>query len=227
MSFGYPENQQQGQQGPPLEVSDFSGGITDVFLDGPINSYKKADNLVITENAKLRQRSGSIVYDLVNAQTPGGNNRVAEFVTTDNDLFSQVGRNLYYIDGTWQTLQGPSGNPVFTEGDVNSKIAWSEWNKHYILTNSDFSAPMKHYVDDTGTRRLVQTGLPSVTLWSAIEFGNSLKTTLNAHIADLAEHNSSSGVVTAANAFDFESLVTLTEGLIAAYDTHDADAELA
>ena len=231
MSFGYPENQQQGQQGPPLEVSDFSGGKTDVFLDGPINSYKEADNLVITENAKIRQRRGTLIFDEANEQTPGGNNRVAEFVTTDLDLFSQVARNLYYIDGTWQTLTGPTGNPAFTAGDVNSKIAWSEWNKHYILTNSDFSAPQKHFVDDTGTRRLVQAGLPSVTLWSAIDYANSIQTTLNAHIGDLAgggaDHNSSSGLSTASPAFDFDSLLVLTIDLTTTYDTHDDDAELA
>jgi len=228
MSFGYPENQSQGQQGPALEVSDFSGGKTDVFLDGPINSYKEADNLVITENAKLRQRAGTLIFDEDNEQTPGGNARVGDFMPTDLDLFSQVGVELYYISGgTFQALQGPTGNSAFNQGNSGSHMAWSEWNKQWILTNDDFASPIKHFVDNTGTRRLIQAGLPSATLWSAIEFANSIKAALDAHVGDVAEHNTSSGGSVAPPATDFETLVTLTINLIATYDTHDADAELA
>lgn len=224
----------EGQQGfaRPLEVSDFSGGKTDNFIDGQINQQKENDNLLITENKKLIQRPGSLIFDADNAQTPSGNNRIAEFITTDDTLFSQVGRELHYIDGTFQTLTGPTGNSVFTAGDANSKIAWSEWNKHYILTNSDFSDPMKVFRDENGDYRALQAGLPAIDLESAIVLANSLRTNYNAHVNDISgagsDHISiqTAALVTAAAATDFETLITLVNDLVAKYELHDGDAEL-
>jgi hypothetical protein len=213
----------------PLEVSDFTGGKTDNYLDGEPNQQKEIDNLLLTDNGKPRQRPGSLVYDLANAQTPSGNNRIGEFITTEDILFQQVGRNLHYISGgTFNTLLGPTGNPVFTAGNVDSKISWAEWNKQYIVTNSDFSAPQKIYKDGSGAYRCVQAGLPEELLTNAISFANDIKSVLNAHTQNAVLHTSShiAALVTAADAYDFESLVTLVKALITAYDLHDNDSEL-
>lgn len=213
----------------PLEVSDFSGGKTDRFLDGNPNQQKENDNLVITENAKIRLRDGTLIYDEDNAQTPSGNARIGEFITTDDVVFCQVGRNLHYISGgTFNTLTGPTGNPVFTAGNSNSKIAWAEWNKHYMLTNDAFSAPQKLFKDDTGTYRVIQAGLPQELLTNAISFANNIKSVLNTHTQNAVIHQSAhvAALVTAADAYDYDSLVTLTEALISAYVLHDDDSEL-
>ena len=45
-----PENMQ------PLEVIDFSLGITDYFIDGAPNAAEELDNLVLTTNKKPRTR---------------------------------------------------------------------------------------------------------------------------------------------------------------------------
>jgi len=223
----------RANKAPPLEVSDFTGGKTDNFLDGPINAQKENDNLFLTENKKIFSRFGTLILDPLNEQTPSGNNRIGEFIRTDDTLFSQVGREIHFIDaGTFTTLKGPTGNSVFTTGDAGSHIAWAEWNKHYMLTNDDFSATQKIFQDDTGTNRAVQAGLPRVNLWSAIELANSIRTIFNAHVGDTsgvgADHISvqTAALVTAAAAFDFDSLITLTQDLIVSYDLHDRDAEL-
>ena len=229
MSFGYP--QPQGQEGPPLEIENFSGGKTDVFIDGENNSYKEADNLLVDENAKMRTRPGTVVFDEDNAQTPSGNARIGEFIRTDNILYEQVGTALHYIlSGAFNTLFGPTGNPAFTHGDAGSHIAWSEWNKHYILTNDDFSYPQKLFHDTAGNPVLVQCGLPSAADIPAYSFANDIKAKFNAHIADGAAHGGpfvdTVNTVLSPDATDLDSLVTLTNELTTKYKGHDDDAEL-
>lgn len=67
-------------------------------------------------------------------------------------------------------------------------------------------------------------------LSSAIALANSLKTIMNAHAADAAEHTSGVDAanfpIVAANATDTTDLITLVTELLTAYDVHDDDAEL-
>ena len=46
-------------QTQPFEVTDFSGGITDYFIDGRPDQSKTLDNIFITPNKKPRTRWGS------------------------------------------------------------------------------------------------------------------------------------------------------------------------
>lgn len=68
-------------------------------------------------------------------------------------------------------------------------------------------------------------------LSSAITLANSLKTVMNAHAADAAEHTGAEGAddvnfpVTTADASDLATLLALSGDLLTAYDEHDADAE--
>lgn len=66
-------------------------------------------------------------------------------------------------------------------------------------------------------------------LSSAITLANSLKTVLNAHGADAAEHSVAADTfnfpVATADATDLTTLLALSGDLLTAYDTHDADAE--
>ena len=43
-----------------LDVDSFDGGITDNYVDAPLNSFKKGDNFTVTTNKKLKTRPGSI-----------------------------------------------------------------------------------------------------------------------------------------------------------------------
>lgn len=68
-------------------------------------------------------------------------------------------------------------------------------------------------------------------LATGIALANSMKTVLNAHAADAAEHVTSADAVNfpvaTADATDLPSLLALSGDLLTAYDLHDADAELA
>ncbi|MCK5613821.1 hypothetical protein KAR91_68790, partial [Candidatus Pacearchaeota archaeon] len=67
-------------------------------------------------------------------------------------------------------------------------------------------------------------------LASAITLANSLKTTMNAHAADAAEHtgaDTTSFPIVSDDAMDLESLLTLVNELTTAYTTHDNDVLLA
>ena len=124
----------------PLEVKEFHGGITDNPIDNSLHKYYMADNFFVTVNRKLYTRPGSDIWDEDNTQIPVGSQRIGSFqVDYANDLLVQSSKKVYYVDVTWQTLQGPTGNDVMTQGDVNSDVCWSRWNNHLYITNSDYA----------------------------------------------------------------------------------------
>lgn len=149
----------------PLEFTDFSGGITDYYLDGPLNKYQRADNLLITKYGrvgKLKTRDGSEIYDTDNPQIPAGAQRIGTYIYADETLFYHSARKLYHVvSGTFATLQGPSGNDLFPEGvGTTTVVSWGPWNNHVFVTNSDFSAIQKIYKDGSGNWQLRTAGLP-------------------------------------------------------------------
>lgn len=148
----------------PLEINDFSGGITDNYVDAPLNRYQKADNLLITTNRKLLTRPGSRLFDETNFQTPNGNNRVGTLINYDNDstLFVHSGMDIFFIDGVWQKLLGPTGNTVFNQGNYSTKVAFAQWNKHLFVANEEYATVQKIYRDDNGDIQLRTAGLPNL-----------------------------------------------------------------
>jgi hypothetical protein len=144
-----------------LEVKQFHGGITDNFIDAQPHQYQRADNLLVTENAKLYTRPGSEIWDAINYQIPAGAQRIGSLHEHFGLLLTQSSKKVYYVSTTWQTLQGPSANDVFLTGDINSRAIWSDWNNHSFVTNDDFSPVMKIYKDQTSTLRVRNAGLPN------------------------------------------------------------------
>ena len=74
----------------------------------------------------------------------------------------QSSKKVYYVDVTWQTLQGPTGNDVMTQGDVNSDVCWSRWNNHLYITNSDYAPLSKIYIDENGDKQIRTAGMPAL-----------------------------------------------------------------
>lgn len=151
-----------------LEVTDFSGGMTDYYIGGDSNKYEKADNLLIVKHGnsgKLFTRPGSEIYDSTNYQIPAGAQRVGTLKYFGDQLFVHSGRDLYYISGgSWVTMAGPSSNKLFPSGvGVSTAVSTAVWNKHLYFTNSDFSKVQKVYKDGGGTWRLRTAGLPSMS----------------------------------------------------------------
>ena len=144
----------------PFEVDDFSGGITDFFVDGRPDQGEKMDNIFVTPNRKPVTRWGSDAA--VPEQLPLGLFRVSYIDFINDDLLGFAQRRGYLDDGgSWVQLTGPNGDPMFNQGDVNSQISSAEWEGHLFFTNDAYSSPQKLYRDDLGDYQLRNAGLPS------------------------------------------------------------------
>lgn len=147
---------------PSLRVSDFSGGITDNYLDGFPNQYQKADNLLIMPNRKLITRYGSTIYNSSYYQIPVGAQRINRLFEFSDQVFQLSGKNIYYIDSGWNTLTGPSSNTALTAGTVNNFFSAVTWNNHLFITNDAYSPIMKIYKDSSGDFQVRTAGLPEL-----------------------------------------------------------------
>ena len=146
----------------PLELSDFSGGITDNYVDAPLNCYQRGDNFFITTNKKLFSRPGSRLNDDTYYQSPKGVQRVGTLINYDQDylLLQHVGQSLYYIDAGFQEIVGPTGNHVFPVDNFDTKIAHAQWNRHLFLTNETYATVQKIYRDNNGDMQVRTAGMP-------------------------------------------------------------------
>ena len=214
----------------------FNGGVTDNYLDAPLNKAQELDNLLIKDNGKLETRYGTDTYSNTTSDTlyatPAGIQRIGSFPKIENDvLFHQSARRFFYeSSAAWTELTGPSANPTIAAGTTASFCSWAEWNGHLLLTSDAYGSVMKAYRDNNSVLRVRNAGLPKVTLTACITMANDLKSKFNNHIADTSEHTTAAdtvNTVSSSDAYDFPSLVTLVTELLTDYDAHEGDAELA
>lgn len=158
----------------PYEVNDFSGGRTDnVFLQDARRAAE-IDNFEIKSDKSLDSRAGSVVDDLDNPQIPAGVQRIGTLINYKNDdkLFVQSAKKIYYRDpSAYATLQGPTGNDVFSEGDTSSAVSFTQWNGHLYVTNDDFPRPMKIYKDGSSDYQVRSAGLPMLATSPVVTAG--------------------------------------------------------
>lgn len=155
----------------PVEVKDFSGGRTDNYVDGPVNRFKLADNLLVVKHGndgKLLSRFGSEIYDdaapLVNASIERLG-AIRNFKTDqDEDVLVFSNRKIYTnVASVWTELLGPSSNKLFPTGTTTANVvSYAEWNNQIFVTNDAFAAPSKIYNDASGNLKLRTAGLPNL-----------------------------------------------------------------
>jgi hypothetical protein len=148
----------------PLEVDDFSGGITDNYMAARSNQMQSADNFVLEKNGekgKLRTRYGLAVYNSTYPRIPA-NARVSLIEDSEGTLFYMNGRNGYYVNAGWQTLAGPTGNAMLSAGAGSDYLSTAKWNKHLLATGDALSEPMKVFND--GSWRVRNLGLPFLSV---------------------------------------------------------------
>lgn len=150
----------------PLDIADFSGGITDhIYRPNPTKS-QVLDNFVIQSNRSVITRPGSLVDDTVsNGYIPAGNQRIGTLINYDNSdkLFVQSAKKIYYRNpSAYATLQGPTGNDIFSVGTTSSIVSFAEWNKHVFFTSDAYPRPMKMYKDNSSAYQLRSSGLPAL-----------------------------------------------------------------
>lgn len=132
----------------PLQVSDFSGGITDNFIAGGPTRYLSADNFLVSVDRKLEERNGSTLLDLINYQLPSGNSPVNALISHDNEnfLLGISTPNIYVLNPNWASILGPTGNPPLTGGIPTNQISSGEFSHHTLVTDDSLSTkPIKIY----------------------------------------------------------------------------------
>lgn len=145
----------------PLEISDFSGGMTDNIFSGVVNRYEKAENLEITDDNKPITRPGSDVVDLAFPRVPSAAH-VRTLPILNGELLYQSGRKLYYKDVTgFHEIIGPASfpNPVYSNGNASSYASFAEWNNHLITVSNFPSRPMRVFKDGSNYK-VHNLGLP-------------------------------------------------------------------
>lgn len=152
-----------------LDITDFSGGVTENYVSGAINRYQAADNLLIQqygEVAQLVSRPGSEIYDISDEQLPTGIQRVGTlaFFKPALSLLAQSGRDIHYFAaGAWTGLVGPTGNRAFPATvDTTNVMSYAQWNKHFFFTSDAYTNPGKIYVDGSNVVQLRSAGLPAL-----------------------------------------------------------------
>lgn len=212
-----------------LSIQKFDGGMTDDYVNAEPNQFKAADNFLLRPNNKLELRPGTVIHDSTLYRVPSSQ-VIRSIIPLGTSLkFFQSGRNLYRQNTTWNTLGGPTSNPVFPAGDDTSFPAFSEWNGHAIVTNDAFGNPQKIYQDEDGNIQVRNAGLPKITLTAMIAMANDLIAKYNAHIADASEHTTAAdaaNTVVISDCYDHASLIDVVALLVTKYSLHEADAAL-
>lgn len=146
----------------PLEVSDFSKGITDNYLAGPTNAGQEFDNLLLNNNKKPFTRFGSQLRDYTNGQNPGGVQRISFIWDHRDQVMEQSARDIAYYDTVYNTLFGPDGNSAFGDGDDTNHISVAVWNNHSFGVNDSFCDPIKIFKDDSDDFQVRTAGMPTI-----------------------------------------------------------------
>lgn len=147
-------------QTQPLEVEDFSFGITDYFIDGDPRHGKTMENFFLTPDKKVRTRWGSIV---INDQLPLGAFRINKFSQIKQNLLAFQDKRAYRKNGSaWTEILGPTSGTFMPSGDSNSVIVDSEWQDHVFFSSDSFCSTQKLYIDGGGTYRVRNAGLPDL-----------------------------------------------------------------
>jgi len=149
----------------PLEVVDFSGGITDnVYWQDPRRA-KTLDNLLIKSDRSVDNRPGSVVDDLTHPLIPAGNQKINTLINYANSdkLFVHSARKIYYRNpSSYQTLLGPTGNDVLSAGSTSNFLSFAQSNGHIFLTSDAYPSPQKIYKDQLGAYQVRSAGLPAL-----------------------------------------------------------------
>ena len=203
----------------PLEIVDFSGGVTENILGGDPRRYAKADNLLITVDKMLVGRPAIVPIDNTNYILPSGHVAVNGMYSVINEtiLFAQSARNLYYIPAStsvWTSVLGPSGNEPIQGGDSTAQTTFGEYGRQvYFASDGGLGGqgilPSKIYRDTTNTWQALTAGLPrsfapasfnNVTLLNVcITLANALRASMVAHFQDAVN---TAGFVTATGVTD-------------------------
>ncbi len=155
----------------PLEVDDFSGGITDNYLGGAINKYHNADNLLVEKygaKGKLLVRPGSGIFDSARPFVDSAGVSRLTSLKYFGDYIVPFTKNKVYTQNntgaTWTSLVGPNGgNPPFsTAADGLHVVSLSTWQDHLFVASDTYEYISKIYKNSAGLFQIRTAGLPAL-----------------------------------------------------------------
>lgn len=189
----------------PLEVTDFSGGMTENILNADPRRYQYADNFFITVDRQLEERYPFLPISLTAYQIPNGEgqrvNGIYAFIN-ETILMAQSGRNLAVfsrLPDAWTSIPGFEGNQPIQGGDIYSQNTYAEFQRQIYMTNDGLlgvqqgTLPNKIYRDETNNWVSLTAGLPrsyvdgttdNVLLSKCITNANLLRASFVAHMLD-------------------------------------------
>ncbi len=187
-----------------LEVDDFSGGMTDYYLQGDKKRYQFAKNYLINVDRKLESRPGSRGFDTHGNHKLPAKLRIGSFLHYDNEseLLVQQARKIYYLNSTpaWTEIIGPSGNEAIAGATDQTSFSYAEWKQHIYYTNSGEGLPGKIYRDETSTFQTRTVGLPFANpapkysdaslLAKCINLANEIRASMYSHMNNTVLHDS-------------------------------------
>jgi hypothetical protein len=148
-----------------LRVDNWSGGITDHYINGRLDRAKELDNLEITRNRKPVVRPGSTLYDTANPRIAAGNARVSTLRYFKGIVFEHHGTKLYYRrDGGASTEM--EATLYLNRSNANTVASFVEWNDHLIVTGDSYSQAEKIYIDENDDIRARFLGVGNATVQS-------------------------------------------------------------
>jgi hypothetical protein len=190
----------------PLEINDFSGGITDNYLQSDPRRSQIIQNFFITVDKKLEERYPFVAYSNSLYQVGANYQRVNGMFALTNEtiLMAASARTLYYLPPISQSLAaqqiiGVGGNEAIQGGDVNSQISYGEFQKQIYFTSDgtlgqNGCIPSKVFQNSTGAWTAVTAGLPRAygtpnyttasLLAACIANANQLRTSFISHMND-------------------------------------------
>ena len=152
-----------------LSVSDFTGGMTDDFINAPENTAEVLENFIILENKTLLTRFGTEldVKSDINSQIPLGAQEITALINYDVDdtLIYNSGRKFYFRNPeAFTSLTGPDASDPFPAGHtVANFLSQTQWNRHLILCSDATGVkPQKIYKDDAGVLQVRTAGMPEL-----------------------------------------------------------------
>lgn len=156
-----------------LEISTFDGGMTDNYINAPLNKYQSADNMVIRPDRTLESRPGCALLSATSFELPGGE-RVDSAMKFKGTRFYQEENKLYFDGGaSFTEVVGPASTSVFTTAVQSfNQNSSAEWNNHVFITNDVRRVPVFMYKDGSNFR-LRTLGLPKLTSAEVTAIGMS------------------------------------------------------
>jgi hypothetical protein len=138
---------------PDLRINRFDGGITDHYVNGPINQSRYIDNFLINRNGKLVKRPGWRAID-GSSSNIGSIPAFGSYVMIGQDLFNYLFeandsdvhvRPLSKIDGdssASQDLTTTLGSNKWPTTNFN-QAAFHEWRNQIFFKPNNYTAPWK------------------------------------------------------------------------------------